>query len=395
VDTQKALEWIAEVFGVKDRVPDLTDTRLSVPEWDSLAVLLLQLRLREDHGIVLSDDAVCKIKTVGEICQLLERKRPPMRKRSLRLLSWIRSGSATDARNKHFDFNVSKMAQSLWSNLPAKQKSRIRSLRNQLVKTFLPYGPADLLQSLRSLGVQEGDTVLVHSSFKGSNGFVGSPDQVIDVFLEALGSAGNLMMVSLPYLSSTYEYLKSFVSFDVRRTPSQMGLISEIFRERKNVLRSLHPTHPILAYGPKAEWIVAGHENCPYPCGRGTPFDKLAQTEGKVLFFDVPFATLTFFHYLEDMIRDRLPFPLYHPEAFQVPVIDHEGRQITVTVYAFSPDVIRRRKSSEFESELQRAGLIKAARIGNTRLQCVEIKPVIELVKVKVERADLFFYDLS
>jgi aminoglycoside N3'-acetyltransferase len=117
--------------------------------------------------------------------------------------------------------------------------------------------------------------------------------------------------------------------------------------------------------------------------------------EGKVLFFDVSFASLTFFHYIEDMFRDRLPFSLYHPEAFQVPVVDSEGRQITVFVFAFSPEIIGRRRPLEFESRVRKQGLIKTGRIGNTKLEYVEVKPLVEFAEAMAERGSLFFYDLS
>jgi aminoglycoside 3-N-acetyltransferase len=393
MDLQRAVEWITRVFGVDGRILDLADSRMSVPEWDSLGVLILQLRLKEDHGIVLSDEEVSKLETVRDIWQIIE-SRSTKGFPGVSLQAAVRSDDSHVSRPEK-RFNFSNMIQGLWTNLPAKQKSRIRSLRKNLVKAFLSYRQADLIRSLHSLGVQEGDTVLVHSSFKQANGFVGSPEHVIDAFLGAVGSTGNLMMLSLPYLSSTYEYLQSLKCFDVRRTNSQMGLLSEIFRERANVIRSLHPTHPMLVCGPKAEWFVKGHEECPHACGAGTPFEKLAQVGGKVLFFDAPFGTFTFFHYLEDMVRHLLPFPLYHPEAFHVPVIDYEGRRITVSVYAFSPNAIRRRKSAQFEAEVRKARLIVTKRLGNTQLEYVEVKPMIEFVNRMVERGNLFFYDLT
>ena len=67
------------------------------------------------------------------------------------------------------------------------------------------------------------------------------------VFLDVLGPTGNLLMVSLPYRSSSLQYLSTLKCFDVRKTPSMMGLVSAYFRRRAGVLRSLHPTHPVLA----------------------------------------------------------------------------------------------------------------------------------------------------
>jgi acyl carrier protein len=73
MDSQKALEWITDALGVQGRVLTLNDTRNSVAEWDSLGSLLLLSRLEEDHKVVISADEIATIKSVQEICLLLER----------------------------------------------------------------------------------------------------------------------------------------------------------------------------------------------------------------------------------------------------------------------------------------------------------------------------------
>jgi hypothetical protein len=63
-----------------------------------------------------------------------------------------------------------------------------------------------------------------------------------------------------------------------------------------------------------------------------------------VLFFNAEFATITFFHWLEHMVHDRLPFALYTDEPFNVPVIDADGTERIVTTYVFADEAIRRRR---------------------------------------------------
>jgi aminoglycoside 3-N-acetyltransferase len=392
MEAQQALEWITEVFAIRGRLLRTDDTRDSIPEWDSLGTLELQSRLREDHGITVGDEELAKLETVRQICQLLEQGSAPSTRSSTEHDEG--KGPSRRAKKPHLS-RLAAMGREIASGLSSRQKSRLRAVHKGLSRTFRSYSPRQLLDMLRSMGVAAGDTLLVHSSFRYSNGFSGSPEQVIDVLLEAVGSQGNLMMMSLPYTSSTYDYLRTLDVFDVRKTVSQMGLLTEIFRERADVRRSLSPTHPILACGPGAETIVAGHEECAYPCGAGSPFEKLARLEGKVLFFDAPFASLTFFHYIEDMYRDRLPYALYHPEAFEVPVVDHAGRRLTVFVYAFSPEIIERRRPYEFEAEVRKQGLIRSTRIGNTRLEYIEVKPLLNFVGSRVRLGDYFFYDLA
>jgi aminoglycoside 3-N-acetyltransferase len=156
---------------------------------------------------------------------------------------------------------------------------------------------------------------------------------------------------------------------------SMMGLVTEMFRRREGTLRSLHPTHPVLALGKDAGWLVAGHERCLFPCGRGSPFEKIHQAKGKILFFDVSFRSITFFHYVEDLLKERLPFPVYDERLFSVPVVDAEGNSRTLQTYAFSKTM--RRKAEVLESEMERRGKIARGRIGNSRFCLVTAEDVV------------------
>ena len=73
MNTQKALEWLTDVFTVQDRTLNVDDTKMSVAEWDSLGVLMLLSRLEEDHGIIVSADEMAGIQSVKEIVALLEK----------------------------------------------------------------------------------------------------------------------------------------------------------------------------------------------------------------------------------------------------------------------------------------------------------------------------------
>jgi aminoglycoside 3-N-acetyltransferase len=198
-------------------------------------------------------------------------------------------------------------------------------------------------------------------------------------------------MVSMAYTSSAYDYLKQRKPFDVRKTVSHMGVVTESFRRRDGVLRSLHPSNPILAFGPHAAWIVEGHENCRHPCGPGSPFEKLAELRAKVLFLDATIYTQTFFHYLEDLVADQLDFPLFRDELTEATVIDYDGNARTVLTCTYSDETIRRRRPDIMVAELDRLGRIKRARVGNSRLILLSTEEVVRVVKDMASR-DTFFY---
>ncbi|HPW37355.1 MAG TPA: AAC(3) family N-acetyltransferase [Syntrophorhabdus sp.] len=256
---------------------------------------------------------------------------------------------------------------------------------------ILSYGPDDLKKSLRSLGISSGDTIMVHSSFDFFNGFKGKPQDLIQCFIEIIGDQGNILMVAMPYRTSSLHHLQKNPVFDVNRTISKMGIISEIFRRKKNVLRSLNPIHPVLAYGKDASYIVESHDKCLHSCGEGSPFHKFRLLNGKVLFFDVPFSTFTFIHHIEDLIKDRLPFPMYHEKPFAARVIDYLGNEREVPSYVFGEQAFTTRKPGILENELKKKKLLKKKRIGNTTLMLVAAEDAVRCTYELLDKGVVFY----
>jgi len=273
-------------------------------------------------------------------------------------------------------------------------KAKLLQGRQRFVRAFRSYDQRQLLAALREVGVGAGDSVMLHSAFNPSHGFRGSIEQLTDAFIEAIGPEGHLLMVSLPYRTATVDYLQTYRTFDVRKTPSMMGLVSELFRRRPDVVRSLHPTHPVLVRGPRAEWFVEAHPECLYPCGPGSPFDRLAAADGKAVFFNVPVETYTFFHYLEHLVSGSLPFSLYTSTAFHLPVVDRSGQTRQMETHAFAREAIKRRRFSILESTLRARGLIRQCRVGATRIEALRVRDSVACV-LEMAAQGKYFYDLS
>ena len=85
----------------------------------------------------------------------------------------------------------------------------------------------------------------------------------------ATRASGTVLMPTLPFGGVAIDYARKNPVFDVRRTPSQTGLLTEIFRRSAGVLRSVHPTHPVAVAGHGAVEMVEGHHLAATPCGRG------------------------------------------------------------------------------------------------------------------------------
>jgi aminoglycoside 3-N-acetyltransferase len=255
-------------------------------------------------------------------------------------------------------------------------KAKLHQVRQRLVRTLRSYDSAQLTAKLRQMGIAETDTLLVHSNFEPLSGFKGTPMDVVEVLARLVGEKGNLLMVSIPFRGSAYDHLALGKVFDVRKTFSMMGLITEMFRRRPGTLRSLHPTHPVLALGKDASWLVADHETCRYPCGPGSPFEKFNSLGGKILFFDVGFGSITFFHFVEHLTIGDLPFPVYDERVFESTVVDAAGQKRTVQTQAYTREYPR--AAEKLEAEMLRRGKIQKGRVGNSRVLLVTAADVVE-----------------
>jgi aminoglycoside 3-N-acetyltransferase len=273
--------------------------------------------------------------------------------------------------------------------LPARLKARLKPFA---VRWLLSYEAAALVRALRRGGLRPGDTLMVHASWRPDNGFRGSPADFVAALKEVVGPDGLLAMTSMTYHNEgSAEFLRRDRPMDVRRSPSRMGLLTEVFRRDPEVRRSLSPTHPVLAWGRDADAFVAGHEDTPRPFGPDSPFGRLLERNGKVLCIDAPFATVTFTHFLEDRIRDSLAVPLYEPEPMDGIVVDAEGRRRTVPTLVLSAAANALRREERLVRRLDEAGVLRRGRVGNTRLLIMDCRAMTDCADRMVAAGDSFF----
>jgi len=127
----------------------------------------------------------------------------------------------------------------------------------------------------------------------------GGAETVIRGLLDALGPDGTLLM---PALSYTYVNAANPV-FDVRRTPSNIGTIPEIFRTRAGTTRSVCPTHSVCGVGGQAERFLNTHHLDETPCGAHSPYRILRDAGGQILFIGCGLKPNTSMHGVEELVE--------------------------------------------------------------------------------------------
>lgn len=271
-------------------------------------------------------------------------------------------------------------------------KGRFKQVRLAYLRRFRFFDAGEVEQALRDLGVRAGDVVFVHSAYNAFDGFIGKPSEVIGSLEAAVGPEGTVLMPSMPFTGSALDYIQSGKITDIRRTPSRMGLLTELFRRQKDVVRSLHPTHPVLAKGRMAKALIAGHERAATPCGAGSPFGKLLEADGKIVLLGAPIETMTFFHYLEEAHEDKLPKSPFTSDVIDVPV--REGDRTTiVTMRLYDRTQSRKRRVSRMLPGLERRGALQTARIGALRIAVIAARDADAVFREMAERGEALYDD--
>lgn len=248
-------------------------------------------------------------------------------------------------------------------------KGRAKSFRKRYNQLVHGYGRRELEVGLRQLGLRDRDIVMVHSSLDQFEGFDGRVTDIIASLQAVVGSEGTILMPTIPFVGTALEYVQRAKVFDVAKTPSQMGMITEIFRRIPGVVRSVHPTHSVAAWGACAGEMVRDHHAAKTPCGMNSPFARLKPVSGKILLWGVGIEAMTFFHALEEELEPIMPFSPFTKELFHLTSIGHAGEVRHTTTRLFEAEISRRRNLSRLMSALQQRGCWHELYV--KRLRCI------------------------
>src|SRR5580658_693196 len=185
----------------------------------------------------------------------------------------------------------------------------------------------NLRQLLRTLQIEQGDKVLVHSSASACECIGWEPSHLIDFLLEFLGPAGTLLMPSHPRL----QIRNGRPVYDVQRSPSTVGLMSELFRRRTASVRSKFPYSSVCAQGVDAEALLMDHARSYAPHDELSPYGKLPEAGGKVLLLNCSIFKMTIVHVAEDTLRASYGIDNFYDE--EMVLVRDQGREFEICAH--------------------------------------------------------------
>jgi aminoglycoside 3-N-acetyltransferase len=207
------------------------------------------------------------------------------------------------------------------SDLKGHTKRLLTKAERMLHRLRTPIRPDEMRSTVDRLTGGGREILFVHASLSSCGRFTMGP---VDV-LRGLGEFCD----TLAFPTHTYCYPTSAdepgAVFNPATTPSQNGLLTEIFRTQVGSMRSVHATHSLAASGKVARQICSDHYQRNTPCGAETPYNQLVQRRAAVLLFGVTFHSYTLFHTAEDASGSE--FAYEYATVDRLRVVDEEGQQ--------------------------------------------------------------------
>jgi aminoglycoside 3-N-acetyltransferase len=229
--------------------------------------------------------------------------------------------------------------------LPSRALASLRRTKKKLQRQRIARLPAIDEAAFRGILTRDlqlvpGDTVYVHSSIDQLN--LEFPFyRILSLIQEVIGSQGTVLFPTYPNRQiSSYEYLKQGNIFDVRRTPSYTGILTEFARRQRSAVRSLHPTKSVCAIGKYANELTGTHQHSPYPYDTCSPYFKLVDYRAKIIGLGVWTQYLSFVYCVDDALKEKFPVRVYHPEVFAAQCRNYNGELETVKTFAHNMDTV-------------------------------------------------------
>ncbi len=169
----------------------------------------------------------------------------------------------------------------------------------------------EVVAGLRALGAGPGEIIFAHSSLSSFGCVEHGAETVIEALIRSVSPGGTVVLPTLCQKDKE----RRFETWDIATSPSDVGKITEVFRQRPDVRRSDHPTHSVAALGPHTEQIISGHAAAggrpgpwgPAAFGHGSPWDRFYELNVLYCFLGVTFSCNTMRHYIQSrLVEDAL-----------------------------------------------------------------------------------------
>ena len=241
-----------------------------------------------------------------------------------------------------------------------------------------------LLDDFKNIGINKGDDLLIHMSYKSMGYIEGGFDTFFEALKGAVGDSGTLLFPTLSYRFVTVDN----PVFDVKNTSSNVGAFSNYFMRKNGVLRSFNPTHSVAAYGIRQEEYVKNHYLDNEPVGENSPFAILPRLGGKVLMLGCGIKCNTSMHGVEEAVK--VPYIL-SKSTRKYTLIDYDDT-VTRKDYYYHDMILGHNRAQRYD-RLYDLMEFKKGTVLNAEAYLIDAKTMWEIGSRKMKNDPYYFTD--
>ncbi|WP_242966821.1 AAC(3) family N-acetyltransferase [Desulfosporosinus sp. FKA] len=181
--------------------------------------------------------------------------------------------------------------------MDSRLNSRAESLKPLFTIDDVTISSQDFVKALQNVGITKGDTVYMTSDIAVFGKLAAFDrkfllDSIIEAVIEVVGRHGTIVMPTFSYSFCNGEV------FDVAKSKSTVGVLTEHFRQRSDVKRTVHPIFSAAVWGEKQDFFMnIGHDSF----DDDSIFGKLRKVKGKFVCLGASFHSCTYIHHIEQM----------------------------------------------------------------------------------------------
>ena len=242
----------------------------------------------------------------------------------------------------------------------------------------------EIIEFLENNGIRHDDKIVVHASLRS----VGPIEDGADGLIDAMCSYLDEGLLIIP--THTWdEVCRSHPFYDVRTSVPCIGTLSKVAFERKDGVRSLHPTHSVVAFGKGAADFVKGEELCASPAPVNSCLSRLYEAGGKVILIGVGHERNTYLHSVDERlgVPDRL-----NQDPFVITIKDHEGKTIQSppfhTHFTAASDQCVSEYYPNYKEAFEYTGAVKYAKLGKALVYICDARGMTDTVRKMWEKTD-------
>ena len=246
---------------------------------------------------------------------------------------------------------------------------------------FVNITKEDIVEKLKIVGVNKGDTIYVASYMPILGPGPNILSDTLEALLEAVGEDGTVVMPTF-----NYDYCSGNL-FDPVETPSKMGVLTEEFRKDSRVLRSISPPWcPFAAAGKKAGNITEIRGTTSF--GSDSILQYLYDINVRYVLLGCTYNEgAIHIHWLEEKLE--VPYRFWKKFEGNVKLSGKITRDVSFMYAKEDLEVLEDIDTSHITSEFDKSGKVKIEKIGLGQVRSFVARDYVDFVEPHLRKDKL------